>query len=53
MTALEDEANERARSERSATHGQVLAAKAVAERLAAEDADDLGLALRSGSPRGR
>jgi class 3 adenylate cyclase len=53
VTALEDEANERARIERSATHGQVLASKAVVERLAAEDAHDLGLALRSRSPRAR
>jgi class 3 adenylate cyclase len=53
VTALGDEATERARIELSATHGQVLASKAVVERLAAEDADDLGLALRSRSPRGR
>jgi class 3 adenylate cyclase len=43
ITALGDEVNECARIEQSARDGQVLASKAIIERLADDDADTLGL----------
>jgi class 3 adenylate cyclase len=43
VTALGDEVNECARIEQSATDGQVLASKAVVERVAGAEAEELGL----------
>ena len=44
VTALGDEVNECARIEQSAREGQILASKAIVERLSDDDARALGLA---------
>ena len=47
VTALGDEVNECARIEQSAHEGQLLASKAVVERLSSEDAEELGLDIET------